>query len=43
MKLRADRIKVSRARKGVDKKALVSVPPMPPIDTSSGVGESQGA
>ncbi|MGC1934996.1 MAG: hopanoid biosynthesis associated radical SAM protein HpnJ [Candidatus Acidiferrales bacterium] len=40
MKLRADRIKVSRARKGVDKKALVTVPPM---DASSGVGESQGA
>jgi hypothetical protein len=40
MKLRADRIKVARARKGVDKKALVTVPPM---DSASGVGESQGA
>jgi hypothetical protein len=40
MKLRADRIKVARARKGVDQKALVTVPPM---DRASGVGESQGA
>jgi hypothetical protein len=40
LKLRADRRKVSKARQGVDKKALVSVPPM---DRQSGVGESQGA
>jgi hypothetical protein len=40
LRLRADRIKVARANKGVDKKALVAVPA---IDTSSGVGESQGA
>jgi len=40
MKLRADRRRVSRNRKGVDKKAIVAVPPMNP---RSGIGESQGA
>ena len=40
MKLRADRVKVARTRKGVDKKALVAVPPMNP--PAVGVtGESQ--
>jgi len=43
LKLRRDRIKVSRQQKGVDKKALVAVPPMPPIETGTGIGESQGA
>ena len=40
MKLRADRIRVARARKGVEKKAIVAVPPM---NSRSEVGESQGA
>jgi hopanoid biosynthesis associated radical SAM protein HpnJ len=43
LKLRADRIKVARQRKGVEKRALVTVPPMPPIQTRTGIGESQGA
>src|ERR1700690_759639 len=40
MKLRADRRRVSKKRKGVDQKAIVAVPPMNP---RSGLGESQGA
>jgi len=43
LKLRADRIKVARQRKGVEKKALVPVPPMPSMETRAGIGESQGA
>jgi radical SAM superfamily enzyme YgiQ (UPF0313 family) len=43
LKLRADRIKVARQRKGVEKKALVPVPPMPSMETGAGIGESQGA
>ncbi len=40
MKLRADRKRVSRKRKGVDDRALVAVPPMNP---RPGIGESQEA
>jgi hopanoid biosynthesis associated radical SAM protein HpnJ len=40
LKLRADRKRVSRKQQGVDKKAIVAVPPMNP---RSGLGESQGA
>ena len=43
LKLRADRIKVARSRKGVEQNALVNVPPIVPIETPSGIGESQGA
>ena len=38
LKLRADRRKVAKARQGVDKKAMVTVPAI-----SSTTGESQGA
>jgi len=40
LKLRADRKRVSRNQKGVDKKALVAVPP---INPRPGLGESQEA
>jgi len=43
LKLRADRIKVARSRRGVEQKALVSVPPIASIETPRGIGESQGA
>ena len=43
MKLRADRVKVARTRKGVEKKSLVSVPPMNPPSAVGVTGESQEA
>jgi hypothetical protein len=43
MRLRADRIKVARERKGVEKKAVVSVPAIPPAAEPRTAGESHGA
>ena len=43
MKLRADRVKVARTRKGVEKKSIVAVPPMNPPPAVGVTGESQEA
>ncbi|MGC2333349.1 MAG: hypothetical protein WA581_17985 [Candidatus Acidiferrales bacterium] len=43
LKLRADRVKVARTRKGVQKKSLVAVPPMNPPPAVGVTGESQEA
>jgi hopanoid biosynthesis associated radical SAM protein HpnJ len=43
MKLRADRIKVAKQRRGVEKRAMVAVPPMASTAKPHPAGESHGA